>query len=297
MIQSDTLYKIVDSLSDGYVVCNLDTKETTLAKIRKSVVYKKGNILIGDIVKLDDQNNINDVVERKNFLLRPRIANVDSVLILMSVKEPNYSTYLIDKFLLTVNVSNVEPVVVFTKIDLLTCDEEQNFKKQVEYYESIGYKVFLTSNKNEHSKEKLISYIKNKTISVMGQTGVGKSSLLNTFSNDLNFAEGSYDMKNLNRGKHITKKVIFCKFFDGFIADTPGFSSFELEFDKQTIATNFPGFHKYLPYCKFSDCLHLTCDMKICKIKDEFSKDEIYKLHYENYLKILSEVKENKKWR
>ncbi len=297
MIQSDTLYKIVDSLSDGYVVCNLDTKETTLAKIRKSVVYKKGNILIGDIVTLDDQNNINDVVERKNFLLRPRIANIDSVLILMSVKEPNYSTYLIDKFLLTVNVSNVEPIVVFTKIDLLTCDEEQNFKKQVEYYESIGYKVFLTSNKNEHSKEELIKYIKNKTICVMGQTGVGKSSLLNTFSNDLNFTEGSYDMKNLNRGKHITKKVIFRKFFDGFIADTPGFSSFELEFDKQTIATNFPGFHKYLHYCKFRDCLHLTCDAKICKIKDEFSKDEIYKLHYENYLKILSEVKENKKWK
>ena len=171
---------------------------------------------VGDKVEFDSENNyILDIKQRKNYLDRPTIANIDSALIITSVKKPELSLNLLDKQLVLCFSNHIEPIIVFTKLDLLTKSEMKKIKNVMKYYSSIGIKV--TTNRNLY---KVRRYIKNKTLVLTGQTGAGKSSLLNKLDKKLNLATNEIS-EALGRGKHTTRHVELFKYKTSFIADTP----------------------------------------------------------------------------
>ncbi len=238
--------------------------------------------LVGDIVTFDKENNIIlDIMPRKNSLNRPLIANVDSALIVTSVKKPDISLTLLDKQILLCDVNNIEPIIVFTKLDLLSSKEKSEIKKIIKYYKSIGIKV--TTNQKLNSLRKLI---KKKTLVLTGQTGAGKSTLLNKLDKNLNLKTDEIS-EALGRGKHTTRHVELFEFKDSLIADTPGFSSLEINgVDKYTLKDYFIEFKKYK--CDFKDCSH-TNEQK-CSIKDAVKENKILNSRYENYIRFMREL-------
>ena len=215
--------KITRIISNLYTVTTNDKSYDCHArgKFRKD----KLTPLVGDIVEFDCENNyILDIKTRRNSLDRPTIANIDSALIITSVKKPDLSLTLLDKQLVLCISNKIEPIIVFTKLDLLTKSELKKIKNLMKYYTNIGIKV--TTNRNLY---KLKRFIKNKTLVLTGQTGAGKSSLLNKLDKKLNLATNEIS-EALGRGKHTTRHVELFKYKTSFIADTPGFSSLDFLF-------------------------------------------------------------------
>lgn len=269
--------KITKQISNLYTVTvdNINYDCHARGKFRRD----KLTPLVGDIVEFDEKNNyILDIKERKNFLDRPTIANIDSALIITSVKKPELSLNLLDKQLVLAISNNIEPIIVFTKLDLLTKSEKNKIKDLMKYYTKIGVKV--TTNKNLY---KLKRYIKNKTLVLTGQTGAGKSSLLNKLDKNLNLATNEIS-EALGRGKHTTRHVELFKYKTSFIADTPGFSSLDLSnCDKETIKNSFYEFKNIT--CEYKDCSHIN--EKKCAVKELVDNKKIKKSRYENYINFV----------
>lgn len=290
------IYKLCDIDSNGYKVVNIDNHEEVLkVTIRKKAIKDSDKVIVGDLVTLDNSNVINEIIKRKNSFKRPRIVNIDYMLIIMSIVNPTFSSYLLDKYLLSCSFNNCEAVIIFNKADLTNKDELDNINQYKKFYEELGYKVFVTNKNNVEINKEIISLLTNKSLAVMGQSGVGKSSILNSICGENIFKEGDYDFK-VNRGKHITKRNSFIVSKNNFIADTPGFSSFEVSIDRKECSKYFPGFEKVETVCYFNDCLH---DSKIseskCAVKQLFYTDKassISKEHYSNYCKILEEIED-----
>lgn len=234
--------------------------------------------LVGDYVEISDENYILDIKERKNSLNRPMISNVDCALIVTSLKRPELSTSLLDKMLVNVLSKDVEPIIVFTKYDLLTSDEKRLYDKIIAYYKKIGYKAII--NTEIDVLDKLID---GKVVVLTGQTGVGKSTLLNRLLPDVN-QETNDISEALGRGKHTTRHVELFNYKNSFIADTPGFSSLDIsEDEKDNIKFYFYEFKN--DECKFRDCKHIN---EIgCKIKDDLENGLILESRYENYKKMV----------
>lgn len=259
--------------------------------------HKDITLLAGDNVIFDEKENIIENIEpRKNSLIRPRSANVDLLLITMSVVEPELSPELIYKFLTYANLNGIEAAVLFTKLDRLENAEKVLLLKND--LEKLGYKVFTLSRGNSENIGDLQGFLSDKTTIIMGQTGVGKSSAINLIDPQFNRKVGEYS-EALGRGKHQTKEVILLPFRNGFIGDTPGFSSLELDLYKEDLACYFPGYEKYYLECYFSNCLHQN--EKQCKIKEAISEGNLSKEGYEVYLKLLNELEYKsqryKKWK
>lgn len=239
--------------------------------------------IVGDIVKINkEEKQIKEIKTRRNELKRPVIANVDMALIITSVKKPDLSLNLLDKLLVNVLFNKIEPVICFTKLDLLTFKEKIALNKIVSYYKKIGIKV--VTNKE---LKKLKKIMKNKIVVLTGQTGAGKSSLINKLSKELHLATNPIS-EALGRGKHTTRHVELFKIEDFYIADTPGFSS--LDFDNMTeedLKNNFLEFKDY--ECPFKNCLHEN--ERDCAIKEAVRNKKILKSRYDNYRKFLREVK------
>ena len=240
---------------------------------------KKGiTLLVGDFVLFDEQNKyILDILPRKNELDRPSISNIDIALLVTSVKKPDLSLYLLDKLLTVVYLKNVIPVICFTKLDCLDKKELKSIKNIKKYYEKLGIKVF-----NNQKLGKLLKYLKGKTVVLTGQTGAGKSSLLNAISPSLNLKTGEIS-DALGRGKHTTRHTEFYLIRDILIADTPGFSALDLkEFSKEDIRDAFLEFKSY--QCEYKNCMHDK--EECCKVKQAVEEGKILKFRYENYLKL-----------
>lgn len=248
--------------------------------------YLKISPLVGDIVEVDYENKvIKKVLKRKNELIRPPVANVDQALILTSCKEPVFSSNLLDKMLVIIEYNNIKPVICFTKYDLL--DDTKEIDDIIKYYKEIGYDVFIN---NEIDKIKKI--LKDKTTVFTGQTGVGKSSLLNKIEKGLNLKTGEIS-KALGRGKHTTRHVELLKVSDGLVLDTPGFSSLDfIGMSKKDIKDNFIEFYENSFKCKYKDCLHLKEDG--CYIKKMVEENKIRSKRYENYKKFILSINEGK---
>ncbi|MCX4248986.1 MAG: ribosome small subunit-dependent GTPase A [Bacilli bacterium] len=239
-------------------------------------IFRKNNEipLVGDIVEFDSNELvINRIFDRTNELKRPAIANVDICIIVTSLKEPDYSATLLDKMLTNVILSNIEPIIVFSKYDLLSEKEEHAFNEIIKYYKSIGIKTFL--NTEISSLEDVIS---NKTVTLTGQTGAGKSTIINKLDSSLNLKTDEISLA-LGRGKHTTRHVELFKVNDYYIADTPGFSALDVIDDKENIRFVFYEFNH--DSCKFRDCKHLN--EVGCQVKEDVKSGKILKSRYESY--------------
>jgi len=269
--------KIIRQISNLYTVLSNGVSYDCHA--RGKFRHSKLTPLVGDIVEFDEVNNyILDIKTRKNSLERPSIANIDSALIITSVKKPDLSLNLLDKELVLTISNNIEPIIVFTKLDLLTKSEMKKIKNIMKYYTSIGIKV--TTNRNLY---KLKRYIKNKTLVLTGQTGAGKSSLLNKLDKKLNLATNEIS-EALGRGKHTTRHVELFKYRTSFIADTPGFSSLDLiSITKEQIRDSFIEFNKV--ECVYKNCMHLN--ESECNVKKLVENKKILKSRYENYVNFV----------
>ncbi len=233
--------------------------------------------LVGDFCLVNmDEKVITEILPRNNELNRPCVSNVDVALIVTSIKEPNLSLNLLDKLIVSIIHHNITPLICLTKLDLMTGKDKYELKKIIKYYESIGIKTF--NNKNIG---KLKRYLKNKTIVLTGQTGAGKSSLLNLIDPKLKLEEGEISHA-LGRGKHTTRHVELYKTNKMLIADTPGFSSIEDNLTLEELKECFKEFSKYP--CPYSGCNHFKeID---CNVKKAVKNNRIMASRYENYLKI-----------
>lgn len=268
---------IVKNISDTYTV--KVKNELYDCKARGKFRRDALTPLVGDLVEFDSENlYILNILERKNELVRPSISNVDVALIITSVKKPDLSLYLLDKQISSIILEHIMPVICFTKLDLLTRDELKEFKNIIKYYKKIGIKVFV----NQKIK-KMIRYLKGKTVVLTGQTGAGKSSLLNRLDSQLNLKTGEIS-DALGRGRHTTRHTEFFLVQDILIADTPGFSALDLnKYTKEEIRDSFVEFSNYS--CEFKNCMHVRENN--CEIKRQVEKGNILKSRYENYCNFI----------
>lgn len=209
--------RIVKALSGFYYV----EDNNNIIECRARGKFRKDEIkpLVGDFVEYQD-GYIMKLLPRKNFLVRPPICNIDQALIVSSCKEPDFSSMLLDKFLLVVEHLNIEPIIVLSKMDL----DDGSIESYVNDYRKAGYKVYEISSKDNYGIDEIKSIFKDKVTVITGQSGVGKSSLLNALDINLNLETNNIS-KALGRGKHTTRHVELIKMYGGYIGDTPGYSS------------------------------------------------------------------------
>ena len=241
--------------------------------------------VVGDIVDINiDTKTIEEILPRKNILNRPIVANIDIALIVTSVKKPDLSLILLDKLLVNVLANNIKPVICLTKLDLINKQELKELKTIINYYKSIGVPVI--SNKQ---KFKLKRTLKNNLVVLTGQSGAGKSSLLNRLNKDLNLKTSEVS-DALNRGVHTTRHTEIYQFDKIYFVDTPGFSALDLtDVTVDQLKKVFLEFDNY--HCSFSDCTHNN--EKNCGVKEAIKNGKILSSRYENYIRFLKEIHES----
>ncbi|MBF0787399.1 MULTISPECIES: ribosome small subunit-dependent GTPase A [unclassified Streptococcus] len=245
---------------------------------------KKGQTpYVGDIVDFSAQEQsegyILKIHERKNSLVRPPIVNIDQAVVIMSAKEPDFNANLLDRFLVLLEQKNMTPLIYISKMDLLEHQEELDSYRAI--YEKIGY-AFV------YRLEELLPLLKDKVTVFMGQTGVGKSTLLNKIAPELHLETGAIS-DSLGRGRHTTRAVSFYNVHGGKIADTPGFSSLDYEVKEVEALTDcFPEIAIESQFCKFRTCTH-THEPN-CAVKPAVEGQKISQSRYDNYLQFLMEI-------
>lgn len=246
--------------------------------------FRKDNIspMVGDYVIINpDDNVIESILDRKNELDRPVIANVDIAFIVTSTKKPNLDLTLLDKLVSVITYNDIEPVICFTKLDLLNDVEKENIDNLKKYYEMIGINCVYNTDTAEIKR-----LLDNNIVVLAGQTGAGKSSLLNMLDETLDI-ETNEISEALGRGKHTTRHVELYEISDGYIADTPGFSALDLkDMNREQLRDTFVEFRNY--ECKFRDCMHHK-ESK-CGVKEALEDKMILQSRYNNYLLFLEEV-------
>lgn len=283
--------RIIKALSGFYYVRDDDDQKIYSCKGRGLFRNKNISPLVGDFVTYDKINEtqgyITDILPRKNEFVRPPVANVSKALLVSSIVEPSFSSQLLDRFLVIVESKNIKPMIVLTKKDLASksvLNSIENYKRQ---YEKIGYPVVYFSL-DDHVPEELYQFIKEDVTVVMGQSGVGKSTILNRIDPSFNI-ETSPISKSLGRGRHTTRHVELHEVNGGLVADTPGFSSIELnEIEADELSDCFIDIKKHSPYCKFRSCKHVK-EPK-CAVKEAVDKEEIFEERYNHYLIFLNEI-------
>ncbi|WP_316568471.1 ribosome small subunit-dependent GTPase A [Neobacillus sp. YIM B06451] len=286
--------KIIKALSGFYYVVH----NGTVTQCRGRGVFRKNKItpLVGDDVVFQADNEqegyILEVKERKNELIRPPIANVDRAFLVFSAVEPTFSPVLLDRFLVLVEYNHIEPIICVTKTDLVTETELKEIERYASDYRSAGYEVILASSETETGIEQLHPHLEGKISVFAGQSGVGKSSLLNVLRPGLELKTSGIS-SHLGRGKHTTRHVELIEIGDGLVADTPGFSSLEFqEIEASELGSCFPEISRAAENCKFRGCLHVK-EPK-CAVKAGVEEGAIPQYRYENYLDFLQEIKDRK---
>lgn len=252
--------------------------------------------LVGDIVDFTKEGESDGYVmkihPRKNELVRPPIANIDQAILVFSVKEPEFNTILLDRFLVVLESFQIEPIICLTKMDLLGDGDLALLSSYIEDYREIGYEVITTYKGDDSLIERLQPMLKGKTTVLAGQSGVGKSTLLNTLLPELNLKTGIIS-QSLGRGKHTTRHVELIEVCDGLLADTPGFSSFDFDtIEKEELTACFPEFQRISEGCKFRGCLHIR-EPK-CSVKTALETGEIKEYRYKHYEQFLQEILDRK---
>ncbi len=262
----------------------------------RGVFRKRGTSpLVGDTVDItipdDGYCSIDAIHERRNSLIRPALANLDNLMIVSSVKEPDVNLYLIDKMTAAAVSKEITPIVVFSKGDLGSAGA------LVETYRAVGIHAYEFSAADNRGLEEIKAELEGKTTAFCGNSGVGKSTLLNALFPDLNLQTGEISDK-LGRGRHTTRTVELFKKHGGYIADTPGFSTVDIErfelIRKDDLKFAFPEFDAYFGACKFNSCNHV-CEQG-CKVLEAVKCGVIPASRHDSYVRMYNEVKDIKDW-
>lgn len=260
-------------------------------------IFRKEGIkpLPGDRVKISindkAENTIDEIEERTSLMTRPPVANVDRLFIVSSTVEPKPVLFIIDKLTALAADKDIEPIVVFTKCDMAPGEE------YAEIYRRVGIKAFCISNKTGEGTKEVAAEFDGHISALCGNSGVGKSSMLNAIFPELDLKTAQISEK-LGRGKHTTRHSELFKVNNGYVADTPGFASLVSEDSEFIIKENLPfafkEFEQYLGKCKFSTCLHMKD--KGCKIIEAVERGEIPKSRHESYCMMMNGVKDIEDW-
>lgn len=250
--------------------------------------------MVGDNVTIKIEKGkgvIEEIHKRKSELIRPTVANVSLAFIVFAVKNPDINFDLLNKFLILCEHNNIEVVVCLNKIDLVSEDEREEIKKKIN---DIGYEVLYINAKAGIGIERLVEKIKGNTTVFCGPSGAGKSTLINKLSDKEHMETGTVSEK-IGRGKHTTRHSELIEVADGYIVDTPGFSTLEIKdlMDKESLKYCFPEFNEYNDNCKFRGCFHYK--EPGCSVKAAVEDDKINKYRYNFYIKTLEEIMEEEK--
>lgn len=285
---------IIKAISGFYYV--LSDKTVYECKARGNFRQSGVSPLAGDKVEFNNDGEqkgvITAVLPRKNFLSRPPIANIDKLFIVSAFENPAPNTYLIDKITAFALYKNIEPIVVFNKSDM------GDFSKLQAEYEKAGFKTYIVSAKTLRGTEELKSEFSGCICAFTGNSGVGKSSILNSLFPELSLETGDISLK-LGRGRHTTRHTELIKVGENeFVADTPGFSSFDGQEEQYDFKTKliecFPDLYKHSFGCKFNSCTHTG--EKGCEVISQVACGQICQSRYDSYSRIFSELKELKPW-
>ncbi len=263
--------------------------ETVKCAARGIFRAKKISPSAGDYVTIRISENaepvITEIAERKNYLSRPPLANLDRIFFINSTVEPKVNRLILDKLIAIADSKGIEPIIVFTKIDLEKAGELPKI------YSSIGISVCAVDNITGEGADEVRKLIGAGISAFIGNSGVGKSSLLNVLFPELSLKTGEISQK-LGRGRHTTRQVELFKIGDGYIADTPGFSTVDIgcycDIPKDELDKAFREFSGIAQNCRFSNCRHIK--ESGCAVKEAVEKGEISQERYESYLKILEQM-------
>ena len=281
---------IIQNIYNQYKLVN-EKDEIKICTARRK--FKKDEItpVVGDKVEIEN-DVILRILDRKNYVKRPRIANIDQIVFVVSMKEPKPDILLLDKQLAFAENLGVKSIIAFNKCDLENADE------LAKLYSNVGYKTIQMQAKNRIGMDKLKECLKNNVTVFSGNSGVGKSTIINGLFNDNITEEGLISEKN-KRGKNTTTAVTLYELEENtFIADTPGFSTFDItEIEYTNLDKEFIEFVPYISDCKYVGCSHIYEDVRECGVKIALDEEKISKSRYENYKKIYEELKEKFKRR
>ena len=289
--------KIIKGIAGFYYV---HVVESGLYECKAKGVFRKEKIkpLVGDFVEIDildeaeKKGNIVEILERKNELIRPAVANIDQALVVFAVTKPKPHFNLLDRFLIMMESKEIPVILCFNKKDIATEPEIQELK---EIYGTCGYQMVFTSALEEENVDEVKALLHGKTTAIAGPSGVGKSSLINIFQPDANMETGSISEK-IERGKHTTRHSELIWIEDNtYIMDTPGFSSlYTNAFEKEELKYYFREFTAFEGQCKFIGCDHIH--EPSCAIKQALEDGKIHPVRYKNYLEMYQELKDKRRY-
>lgn len=289
--------KIVKGISGFYYV---HVVESGIYECKAKGIFRQQKMkpLVGDDVEIDiiseekKTGNVAAILPRKNALIRPAVANVEQALLIFAAASPNPNFNLLDRFLVMMGWQDVPVILCFNKCDLITEEQQQEIAS---IYEASGCKILFVSAKKELGLKKLQEILEGKTTTVAGPSGVGKSSLINLLAPEACMETGEIS-KKIERGRHTTRHAELIQLKgDGYIMDTPGFSSLYLpEMEKEELQDCYPEFAAFEPYCRFQGCSHIS--EPDCGVKEALSEGKIHPVRYENYCQLYGELKDRKKY-
>lgn len=283
--------KIIKSISGVFFI----ESEENVYEAKQLGSFKKLKMkpLVGDIanfVEKDGSYLIESIEERKNELIRPIVANVDNLLIVMTISTPSINLLLLDKFLVMAEYNHIRPIIIINKKDIKI--DELIYKM----YKNIGYDVFETSIYDDESIHKVLEEIKGQTSVLSGPSGVGKSSIMNYLNKNKLIKTQEISMK-LNKGKQTTRSVQLYSIDEATsIIDTPGFTSLELDFlqEEDELKNYIKEFNIYKNKCRFASCVHIN--EPDCEIKKQVEEEKISSIRYKNYLLMYEEIKAKRRY-
>lgn len=289
--------KIVKGIAGFYYV---HVVESGLYECKAKGIFRKEKLkpLVGDMVEIDildeteKKGNIVKILERKNELIRPAVANIDQALVVFAVTKPKPHFNLLDRFLIMMESKDIPVILCFNKKDIATEPEIQELK---EIYAACGYQMIFTSALEEDNVDEVKQLLRGKTTAIAGPSGVGKSSLINIFQPDAKMETGSISEK-IERGRHTTRhsELIWIE-ENTYIMDTPGFSSlYTNEFEKEELKYYFREFEQYEGQCKFLGCDHIH--EPGCRVKQALEEGGIHPVRYQNYLEMYQELKDKRRY-
>ncbi|GAB4072429.1 ribosome small subunit-dependent GTPase A [Barrientosiimonas marina] len=282
--------RIIKAISGFYYV----QSSGNVYQCRGRGIFRKQKItpFVGDFVEFEapkpDEGYILAINPRQNKLIRPPVANIDQVILVSSADMPEFKPLLLDRFLVSIEAKKMKPVIFLTKQDLIGEIAQRNLLDYQTVYEQIGYFVELISGEEQEISDRLRSYLTERVSVMAGQSGVGKSSLLNSLNPSLQLATGDISM-SLGRGKHITRHVELVEAGGGLVADTPGFSTLDFaDIEADELRDCFPEIRHRQGECKFRSCLHNHEPQ--CAVKKAVENGDIASSRYEHYLRFLEEI-------